>query len=146
MQEQKRQPMSAKNILLFTIVAGTVAVAVGGLVQGWVQNLTIDSNPEFFSVKCQQIWVVDEEGKNGILLSMNDAGGFIFVNAAGADSSDYQKAITLTIEETSGVLRVSGTEGSILATDDGIHVYDEDHMTITGSLPHHPHPRMKHNR
>ena len=146
MQAQKRQPMSAKNIFLITLVAGTVAGVVGGLVQGWVQNLTIDSNPEFFSVTCKQIWVVDGEGKNGILLSVNDEGGFLHVNGIGADTPDYQKAITLTIEETGGVLRVRGTEGSILATDDGIHVYGEDHMTITGSLPQRPHPHTKHNR
>ena len=70
---------------------------------------------------------------------MNDEGGFLHVNGIGADTPDYQKAITLTIKETGGVLRVRGTEGSILATDDGIHVYGKDHMTITGALPDHPH-------
>ena len=132
--------MSTKKAFFIAIVAGVV----GGLVQGLVSKprYSLDSTPEFFSVTCKQLWVVDDEGKTGMLLSVNDEGGFMHVNGIGADTPDYQKAITLTIEETGGVLRVSGTEGSILATDDGIRVYGEDHITITGSLPHHPHPHQ----
>ena len=136
MQALKDQPMSATKMFLIAIVAG----AVGGVVQGLMQNFTIESHPEFFSVKCQQIWVVDDEGKTAILLGVNDEGGFMHINGIGTDTPDYQKSITLTIDGSGGVLRVSGTEGSILATDDGIHVYGEDHMTMTGSLPHHPQP------
>ena len=141
MQEQKRQPMSGKDLLFSSIVAGCVFGAVAGLVQNLLtENYPVDSTPEFFSVKCQQIWVVDEEGNEGILLSVNDKGGSLIINGIGDNTPDYRKSVSLSIDGAGGMLHVSGTESAILATsNDGVHIYDDD-GNVTGALPDHPHP------
>ena len=118
-------------------LAAIVAGVLGDLVQSIVkQNFCLDSQAEFFSVTCKQIWVVDDEGKTGMLLSVTDKGGFLLID----DPRNYRKSVSLSIDESGGVLHLSGTEGAILAkSDNGILVYDKD-SNITGSLPYHAHP------
>ena len=122
----KGQFRTTKEVFLSAIAFGIVASNV----QIIILNHTKVSYGTFNSVQCKSLWVVDDEGKTGILLAVNEEGGFLTVNGRGPD---YRETVGISIGKSGGEVTLNGYNGLVtIEAGNGIHIYgQEGNITVT---------------
>ena len=117
-KEVKRK--SAKEAFLKGFVSSLVAGITGGIlgvvfaaimlifgIPASVTNILGNYN----TLKCEKLWVVEDDSKTGMLLTVNDEGGLLTVYDK--TIPDYETTVSVSIRKSGGEFILAGAKGMV---------------------------------